>query len=247
VWIKLNLAVKLFAACHALHLALLVFKLRDLTDFGKLFVHLPVFFNVWWNLDTFPVIFNPFFYFWEVNELWWIAFAIRRVIIRLDVIETTRKLDFYFTFFMDRSIFWVRRTSSWNARFLEVSWEGRHSFLKNLFTILLIVPVTALAGWNLYKYLSRLLIIQRSWILWSVNKILLIFGPRSFRFQGMTRKCLFIIIDWGCFMCSLVAWLLNEWGCLLVYWYDWGYWDDWFQCNEWYLFYHICFMWLFCD
>lgn len=162
VRIQFHLAVKLLAASHALHLALWTFKLRVLCGSSLFFVHFPVFFNVRRYFNTLPIIFNPFLNFWEINELGWIAFAFRRVIVRLDVIESSRKLDLNLTFFMDGRTFRIwpeRRIGCWNARFLNMSGEWRHTFLKNLFAFFLIIPVTALAWRNLNKYLSWFLLI----------------------------------------------------------------------------------------
>ena len=214
VRIQFHLAVKLLAACHALQLAPLAFKFRVFCDFAELFVHLPVFFNIWRDFNTFPVVFDPFLNFWEINELRWIALAVWRVIVRLDVFESSRKVDLNFTFFLD-SIFWMWpewRTGCWNARFLEVCWEGRHTFLENLLAVFLIVPVAALAWRNLNKDLSGFLQVQRSRILWPVKKSLFIFCPWCFRFKSITCNCLFIVVDWWCFRNAFGAWLLDEWG-----------------------------------
>jgi hypothetical protein len=79
----------------------------------------------------------------------------------VDVIESTRKLDFNFTFFLNH-IFWMwtkGRTSCWNTRLLKVSREWRHAFLENLLAFLLIVPIATLAWRNFYKDLSGLLLV----------------------------------------------------------------------------------------
>lgn len=247
--IQFHLTVIMLATCHALKLALFTFILRIFCDFTELFVHLPVFFNVWRDFDTFPIIFNPFLNFWEVNELRWIAFTVGRVIVRMDVIKSSRKLDFNFTFFLD-SIFrmWSeRRTGCWNARFLDVCWERRQAFLENLLAFFLIIPIAGLARRNLNKDLSRFLHVQRSRILWHIQESLFIFSPWSFRFHSIACYCFFVVINWWIFINSFGAWLLDEWGSLFVYWDDWGDWNDWFQCYELYLFYHFLLMWLFCD
>ena len=231
----------MLAACHAFKLALLTFIFGVLCDFTEFFVHLPVFFNVWRYFDTFPVILDPFLNFWEVNELRWVALAVGRVVVRMDVIKSSRKLDFNFTFFLNH-IFWMwteGRTGCWNARFLEVSWEGRHAFLENLFAFLLIVPIAAMAWRNFDKDLSGLLLVQRRRVLRDVQESLLIFGPWSFRFKSVASYRFFIVVNWWSFMNSLGAWLLDEWWSLLVYWDYWGDWNDCFQCYELYLFYHV--------
>jgi hypothetical protein len=79
----------------------------------------------------------------------------------VNVIESTRKLDFNFTFFLNH-IFWMWTegwTSCWNTRLLEVGREWRHAFLENLLAFLLIVPIATLAWRNFYKDLSGLLLV----------------------------------------------------------------------------------------
>jgi len=159
--VKFHLAFEVLAACHAFKLALLTLIFWVLCDFTEFFVHLSVFFNVWRDFDTFPVILDPFLNFWEVNKLRWVALAVRRVVVRVDVIESTRKLDFNFTFFLNH-IFWMWTegwTSCWNTRLLEVGREWRHAFLENLLAFLLSVPIATLAWRNFYKDLSGLLLV----------------------------------------------------------------------------------------
>jgi hypothetical protein len=96
-------------------------------------------------------------------------------------------------------VFWMwseRGTGCWNARFLDLSRERRHAFLENLLTFFLIVPVTALAWRNLYKDLSRFLLVQRSRVLRYIQESLFIFGPWSFRFESVACYCFFIVINW---------------------------------------------------
>lgn len=125
MWIKLCLVVEISTTSPAFEIILFRYIRTVLCSYLQNF---SVLFNIRWNFDTFPVIFNPIFNFWIINELRRFTFTFWREFIGLYIVKTSRNFNFNFTFLTYNSIILLRakwRACSWNARVLYMSRERR--------------------------------------------------------------------------------------------------------------------------